>query len=289
MLPVGAGTEGELYIGGAGVARGYLNRPALTAESFVPDPFGVERGARLYRSGDAVRLGLDGEIEFIGRYDSQVKIRGFRIELGEIEAALTGHESVRETVVVAREEASGEKRLVAYVVAQRGEKVDAAELREYLKEKLPEYMLPAVIVQMAALPLTHNGKVDRRALPDPTSVRPELKAVYAAPRNELERTIAAIWREMLVIEEVGIHDNFFDLGGHSLLMVQTHGKLQQALGREIVVINMFQYPTISTLAEYLSGAEPEQTSFETSRDRAETRRESAHRQRMARRRFAQKV
>jgi acyl-coenzyme A synthetase/AMP-(fatty) acid ligase/acyl carrier protein len=289
MRPVGAGTEGELYIGGAGVARGYLNRPALTAESFVPDPFGVERGARLYRSGDAVRLGLDGEIEFIGRYDSQVKIRGFRIELGEIEAALTGHESVRETVVVAREEASGEKRLVAYVVAQRGEKVDAAELREYLKEKLPEYMLPAVIVQMAALPLTHNGKVDRRALPDPTSVRPELKAVYAAPRNELERTIAAIWREMLVIEQVGIHDNFFDLGGHSLLMVQTHGKLQQALGREIVVINMFQYPTISTLAEYLSGAEPEQTSFETSRDRAETRRESAHRQRMARRRFAQKV
>jgi amino acid adenylation domain-containing protein len=289
MRPVGAGTEGELYIGGAGVARGYLNRPALTAESFVPDPFGVERGARLYRSGDAVRLGLDGEIEFIGRYDSQVKIRGFRIELGEIEAALTGHESVRETVVVAREEASGEKRLVAYVVAQRGEKADAAELREYLKEKLPEYMLPAVIVQMAALPLTHNGKVDRRALPDPTSVRPELKAVYAAPRNELERTIAAIWREMLVIEQVGIHDNFFDLGGHSLLMVQTHGKLQQALGREIVVINMFQYPTISTLAEYLSGAEPEQTSFETSRDRAETRRESAHRQRMARRSFAQKV
>ncbi|HEV2864152.1 MAG TPA: amino acid adenylation domain-containing protein [Pyrinomonadaceae bacterium] len=283
MRPVGAGTEGELYIGGAGVARGYLNRPGLTAESFVPDPFGPEPGARLYRSGDAVRLRLDGELEFVGRYDAQVKIRGFRIELGEIEAALAAHESVREAVVVAREGASGENRLVAYVVAQRGEEAGAPELREYLKQKLPEYMLPAAFVPMTALPLTPNGKVDRRALPDPESVRPELKEVYAAPRNELERTVAAIWREMLHLEKVGVHDNFFDLGGHSLLMVQTHGKLQQALGREIAVIHMFQYPTISTLAEYLSSAEPEQTSFEQSEDRAETRRESARRQRMARR------
>jgi hypothetical protein len=147
-------------------------------------------------------------------------------------------------------------------------------------------MLPAAFVQMTVLPLTHNGKVDRRALPDPESVRPELKVVYTAPRNELERIIAAVWREMLHLENVGIHDNFFDLGGHSLLMVQTHSKLQQALVREIVVIDMFQYPTISTLAEYLSSAEPEQASFETSQDRAETRREWARRQRMARSGFA---
>ena len=282
MRPVGAGTEGELYIGGAGVARGYLNRPALTAASFVPDPFSAEPGARLYRSGDAARLRLDGEIEFIGRYDAQVKIRGFRIELGEIESALTGHERVREAVVIDRQETSGEKRLVAYVVAQRGDQTGAAELREYLKQKLPEYMLPAAFVQMVALPLTHNGKVDRRALPDPESVRPELKELYAAPRNELERTIAAVWRDMLHLEKVGIHDNFFDLGGHSLLMVQTHGHLQQVIRREIAVIHMFQYPTISTLAEHLSSAEPEQASFETSQDRAETRREWARRQRIAR-------
>jgi acyl carrier protein len=167
-------------------------------------------------------------------------------------------------------------------VAQRGEEVGAGELREYLKQRLPDYMLPAAFVQMTALPLTHNGKVDRRALPDPESVRPELKEVYIAPRNELERTIAAIWREMLRLEKVGIHDNFFDLGGHSLLMVQTHGKLQQALGREIAVIQMFQYPTISMLAEHLSRAESEQTSFETSEDRAETRRKSTSQRRMAR-------
>jgi amino acid adenylation domain-containing protein len=282
MRSVGAGTEGELYIGGAGVARGYLNRPALTAESFVPDPFSATPGARLYRSGDAARIRLDGEIEFIGRYDAQVKIRGFRIELGEIESALTGNERIREAVVVDRQETSGEKRLVAYIVAQRGGEVGAGELREYLKQKLPEYMLPAAFVQMTALPLTHNGKVDRRALPDPESVRPELKEIYIAPRNELERTIAAIWRDMLHLEKVGIHDNFFDLGGHSLLMVQTHGKLQQALGREIAVIQMFQYPTISMLADHLSRAESEQTSFETSEDRAETRRKSTSQRRMAR-------
>ena len=286
MRPVGTGTEGELYIGGAGVARGYLNRPALTAESFVPDPFGATPGARLYRSGDAARLRFDGEIEFIGRYDAQVKIRGFRIELGEIESALMEHERVREVIVVDRQETWGEKRLIAYVVAQRGHEVGAGELREYLKQKLPEYMLPAAFVQMTALPLTHNGKVDRRALPDPESVRSESKEIYIAPRNELERTIATIWREMLHLEKVGIHDNFFDLGGHSLLMVQTHGKLQQALGREIAVIQMFQYPTISMLAEHLSRAEFEQSSFETSEDRAETRRKSTSQRRMARRAVA---
>lgn len=285
MWPVGVGMEGELYIGGTGLARGYLERPDLTAESFVPSPYSDLPGERLYKSGDIARYRFDGQLEFVGRHDAQVKIRGFRIELGEVEVALGQHTSVREAVAVAREDVPGEKRLVAYVVAERGEVFSVSELQNFLKQKLPDYMVPTAFVQLETLPLTPNGKVDRRALPHPEVIRPELNDLYAPPRNELERSITATWQEMLRLEKVGIHDNFFDLGGHSLLMVQTHGKLQQALGREIAVLHMFQYPTISTLAEHLSQAGDGNgtVSFERSQSRAETRRESVRRQRQSRR------
>ncbi len=208
-----------MHIGGAGVARGYLNRPELTAEKFIPDPFSAEPGARMYKTGDLARYRPDGNIEFLGRADHQVKIRGFRIELGEIEAALGQHPAVREAVVLAREDAPGEKRLVAYVVAG-ARAADDDDLRRFLKEKLPEYMVPAVFVLLDALPLMPNGKIDRRALPAPDRSRPELDKAFVAPRTPTEELLAEIWAQLLDIERVGVHDNFFDLGGHSLLATQ---------------------------------------------------------------------
>ena len=220
-LRAGAGgVAGELYIGGAGVARGYLNRPELTAEKFLADPFTSEPGARMYRSGDLGRWLPDGTIEFLGRNDFQVKIRGFRIELGEIEARLAEHAEVREAVVIAREDTPGDKRLVAYYTAAETEQpVEAERLREHLLARLPEYMAPAAYVHLpGGLPLTSNGKLDRRALPAPAGDAYARRS-YEEPQGETETTLAQIWAEALKLERVGRHDNFFELGGHSLLVV----------------------------------------------------------------------
>ncbi|HXQ70532.1 MAG TPA: amino acid adenylation domain-containing protein, partial [Pyrinomonadaceae bacterium] len=210
---VPAGVVGELYIGGVGVARGYHNQPAQTAERFIPHPYSQNAGERLYRSGDLARYRADGNIEFHGRVDEQVKIRGFRIEVGEVEAVLAQHAGVRDSVVVAREDDRGSTRLIAYVVANNGD-VQTAELRSFMQQRLPEYMLPSAIVQLAAFPLTPNGKLDRKALPVPDGAGYEADGPYVAPRSELERLIADVWCEALEVERVGVRDNFFNLGGH---------------------------------------------------------------------------
>ena len=216
LKPVPVGVVGEVHIGGAGLARGYHKRPELTAERFLPDPFSNEAGARLYRTGDLARYLPDGNLEFVGRADYQVKVRGYRIELGEIEAVLGQHPLVRETVVVAREEIPGDKQLVAYLVWKEGLSPTTSELRSYLKERLPEYMVPSAFVLLDELPWTPNGKVDRRALPAPEQSRPEQEKVYVSPRTKLESILTGLWQKMLNIDEIGIYDDFFELGGNSL-------------------------------------------------------------------------
>jgi amino acid adenylation domain-containing protein len=245
--PVPVGVHGHLHIGGVGLARGYLNRPDLTAEKFIPDPFSTEPGAQMYQTGDLARYQPDGNIEFLGRADHQVKIRGFRIEPGEIEAVLGQHPAVREAVVVAREDAPGEKRLVAYVVADS----TADELRRFLKDKLPEYMVPAVVVLLEALPVTPNGKVDRQALPAPDRSRPELEKAYVAPRDDLELQLAHIWEEVLGVRPVGVRDNFFELGGHSLLAVRLFALIEKRLGKKLPLTAVFQGATVEHLAGLL--------------------------------------
>ncbi|MGC0779176.1 MAG: amino acid adenylation domain-containing protein, partial [Candidatus Acidiferrum sp.] len=228
-----------------GLARGYLNRPELTAEKFIPDPFSAEPAARMYKTGDLARYRPDGNIEFLGRADHQVKVRGFRIELGEIEAVLGQHPAVREAVVLAREDAPGEKRLVAYVVAES----TADELRRFLKDKLPDHMVPAVFVLLDTLPLLSNGKIDRRALPAPDRTRPELDNTFVAPRTPTEELLAQIWAQLLDLERVGVHDNFFDLGGHSLLATQAVSRMREAFQVEIPLRRLFEVPTVAGLAE----------------------------------------
>jgi amino acid adenylation domain-containing protein len=241
LRPVAVGVPGELCVGGTGVGRGYLRDPKRTAEVFVPDPFSPEPGARLYRTGDSVRWLADGSLEFIGRLDHQVKIRGHRIELGEIEAALRAHESVSAAVVVAREEA-GDKRLVAYVV---GAGVTALGLRAGLKERLPKYMIPSSFVMLDELPLTPNGKVDRKALPAPDSG--QAGAEYVAPRTDVEEAIASIWSELLGVSRVGVNDNFFDLGGHSILAMQLAARVHNAFGVRLPLRTVFESPTVAGL------------------------------------------
>ena len=249
LQPVPIGVKGELYIGGAGLARGYLNQPDWTAEKFIPHPFSTEPGARLYKTGDLARYLPDGRIEFLGRTDYQVKIRGFRIELGELEAVLREHPAVREAVVLAQEDASGEKRLVAYVVAERESRPAANDLRSFLRQKLPEYMVPSALVLLDALPLMFNGKMDRRALPALERARPELENAVVIPRTPTEEILAEIWVQVLGLERVGIHDNFFDLGGHSLLATQVVSRIRDAFGMEIPLRRLFELPTVAGLAE----------------------------------------
>ncbi|HEV2707211.1 MAG TPA: amino acid adenylation domain-containing protein [Pyrinomonadaceae bacterium] len=277
MEPVPVGVRGELYVGGASLARGYAHEPRLTAESFIPHPFASAPGARLYRTGDAARYLPDGRIEFLSRLDNQVKIRGFRIELGEIEVVLKKHEDVREAVVACDEVRPGEHRLTAYLALETQAQPSLDKLRGYLMEKLPEYMIPSAFVMMERLPLNANGKIDRRALSAAGVAHLTLEATYVAPATELERVIAKLWQELLVLERVGIHDNFFDLGGHSLLIIQMRSRLQEILQREIAVIELFKYPTVSTLARHLSRDDAKQQSAHVSphRQRAEARRESA--------------
>jgi amino acid adenylation domain-containing protein len=249
---VPTGVEGELFIGGAGVSRGYLNRPALTAEKFVPNPFSHVAGDRMYRTGDRARWRSDGNLEFLGRVDEQVKIRGYRVEPGEVEAVLTQHPSIREAAVIVREDEPGEKRLVGYVVAKGQRGPTAAELRSYMKERMPEYLVPSAFVRLAALPLTPNGKVDRRHLPPPEGARPELEATYAAPRTKVEEQLTTIWGEVLSIERVGIHDNFFELGGHSLLATQVTSRIRETLLVRLSLRHVFESPTIAKLASAIA-------------------------------------
>ncbi|HYH82071.1 MAG TPA: condensation domain-containing protein, partial [Longimicrobium sp.] len=243
--PQPAGVPGELLIGGAGVARGYLGRSAMTAERFVPDPFSVEGGARLYRTGDRARWRADGTLEFLGRTDFQVKIRGFRIELGEIEARLREHSAVREAVVQVREDAPGDTRLVAYVVAE--ESAGADVLRAHLGQALPAYMVPAAFVVLEALPLTPNGKLDRKALPAPEYASAEEK--YVAPRTPTEEVLAGIWAEVLRLERVGVEESFFDLGGHSLLATRVVSRVSAVFGVELPLRALFEGPTVAELAK----------------------------------------
>jgi amino acid adenylation domain-containing protein len=250
LQPVPVGVAGELHIGGLSLARGYLNRPELTAEKFIPDPFATEPGQRLYKTGDLVRYLADGKIEFLGRIDDQVKVRGLRIELGEIESLLKQHPRVRSSVVIAQDGPQRNKRLVAYVVAEGEQILEAGELKSFLRNQLPEYMVPSAFVRLEQLPLLPNGKVDRRALPAPPPG--SVDSTYVKPQTPLEELIAGVWQEILGVERVGTEDNFFDLGGHSLLMTRVHSRLQELLGREVPIVEMFRYPTIKALAQYLT-------------------------------------
>jgi amino acid adenylation domain-containing protein len=241
--PVGIGVPGELYIGGAGLARGYLNRPKLTNEKFISH----HAQMRLYKTGDKARYLPDGNIEYLGRFDNQVKIRGFRIELGEIEVAIAQHTAVRETVVIAREDVPDQKYLAAYIVPNHSYAIASSDLRGFLKQKLPDYMIPGVFVVLDALPLTPNGKVDRRALPAP-EFQPELEQSLLAPRTPIEEMLTSIWADVLRIELVGVHHNFFELGGHSLLATQVISRVRDTLAVELPLRSLFEAPTIAELA-----------------------------------------
>ena len=248
---VSAGLEGELHLGGPGLARGYLNRPGLTAERFVPNAFGNQPGARLYKTGDLARFLPDGNIEYLGRIDHQVKVRGYRIELGEIEAALEAYPGIEKSVLMAREDQPGSKRLVAYIVPRPEATLSVSVLRSYLKEKLPEYMVPAIFLLLEAFPLTPNGKIDRRALPSPDETRPLLDGRSVAPRDPTEFQLVSIWENLLGIQPVGVLDNFFEIGGDSLLAVRLFAQIKEAFGESLHLATLFQAPTIDELARII--------------------------------------
>ena len=244
--PVPAGTAGELYVGGVGVARGYAGRPDLTRDRFVPGP--PEWGGRLYRSGDGCLVRPDGELQYLGRLDHQVKLRGYRIELGEIDAALGDHPAVREAVTVLDERADSGARLIAYVV---GAAAAPDELRAHLARSLPEHMLPAVFVTLERMPLTVNGKVDRAALPEPGTERPALSAPLVRPRTLVEQQLADVWAEVLGVAEVGLDDDFFDLGGHSMLATRLVALIRERCGLAVSLRSLFDAPTVGLLARLL--------------------------------------
>ena len=251
--PVPIGVPGELHIGGDGLARGYLNHPDLTQAKFISNPLSNEPGLSLYKTGDKARYLPDGNIEYLGRIDNQVKIRGFRIELGEIETAISQHPSVKETVVIATENNTGNKQLVAYIVPQTEVAPSISDLRHFFKQKLPDYMIPAAFVMLDNLPLTQNGKVDRRALPSP-ELRPELKLTFVAPRTPIEEMLASTWACVLGIEQVGVHENFFELGGHSLLATQVISRVRDTMSVELPLRSLFEAPTVATLAEHVENS-----------------------------------
>lgn len=252
MEPTPIGVPGEIYIGGAGLARGYANRSDLTAERFVPDPFSRAGGQRLYRTGDLGRYAANGEIEFLGRLDTQLKVRGVRIEPGEIEHALVQHPDVRAALVMLRELHAEDHRLVAYVVANADSAPSLEALRQYLRDKLPESHVPAYFVFMESFPLALSGKIDRRRLPLPDRERPELQSVAVSPETSMEQRIAELWQQVLRIDRIGVNDNFFDLGGHSLLLAQVHSKLKEVTGHEPTMLDLFKYPTVRSLAAFLT-------------------------------------
>ncbi|HWQ35153.1 MAG TPA: amino acid adenylation domain-containing protein [Blastocatellia bacterium] len=302
LQPVPQGVPGEICIGGYGIARGYLNQPELTAEKFIEwsavsgqlslemvrgnGQRTMDNGQRLYRTGDLARRLPDGSLEYLGRIDEQVKIRGLRIEPGEIEALLRQHSAVREAVVMAREDQPGELRLVAYIVPQATSGSLVSELRGYLRNQVPEYMVPATFVMLTALPLSPNGKIDRRVLPAPAQVTTERSASFVMPRNQVEQKLASIWQELLQTNRIGIHDNFFELGGHSLLLARAQTRLQEEFKREISVVELFQYPTISALAAALSRESNGQTAQPQGQPRGEKQKEAIARQQQRQREIA---
>jgi acyl-coenzyme A synthetase/AMP-(fatty) acid ligase/acyl carrier protein len=251
MYPVPLEVPGELYIGGEGLARGYLNNPDLSAERFAPDPFGPVAGARLYRTGDFARYLADGNIEFLSRTDNQVKIRGYRIELGEVEMILNQHPAIEQAVVTAQGDGLSSNRLVAYVVSRKERSPFVSELQSFLREKLPDFMVPSAVIFLDSLQLTPSGKIDRRALPEPNSIRPHLQNSYVAPGTSTEKQVAKIWRNLLKLDEVGIHDNFFDLGGHSLLAIQVVARINDEFRIELPLRTLFEQPTVNRLAEQI--------------------------------------
>jgi amino acid adenylation domain len=275
LVPIGI--PGELYVGGVGVGRGYIHEPARTAETYVPNPFSVEPGSRLYKTGDRARFLADGNLEFLGRIDHQVKLRGFRIELGEIETVLGHYAPVRECVVVAREDTPGEQRLVAYLVREGSDELVTSRLRGYLSEWLPDYMIPSAFVSLNALPLNSNGKLDRNALPVPDYGKQEADGNFVGPRTPTEETLAEIWRRTLGIKEIGIHDNFFELGGHSLLATRVMSRLRDAFQIELPLQRIFDAPTIAELSLSVTEKQlDERSDEELATMIAEIRRESDH-------------
>jgi natural product biosynthesis luciferase-like monooxygenase protein len=270
------GSVGEVYIGGEGVARGYRGRPDLCAHKFIPDPFGAP-GTRLYSTGDLARHQPDGSIDLLGRTDYQIKIRGFRVELGEIESILSEHEAVHEAVVLAREDTQADKRLTAYVVLKDGAAIKS--LRPYLRERLADYMVPSAFVAMEAMPQTPNGKIDRKGLPPADGILSTSTSECALPRSKLERTIARVWQDVLKLKTVSVQDNFFDIGGHSLLMAQVHSHLRKLLGRDLQLVKLLEHPTISSLARYLAEADTGHFSVKQNSERVQKQRERLRRQR----------
>jgi acyl carrier protein len=241
------GVPGEICIGGAGLARGYLNRPDLTAEKFIANPF--DKTGRVYKTGDIGKWLADGNIEYIGRTDDQVKIRGYRIEPGEIETVLMQHESVAQAVVIAKEHTDGNKQLIAYVVPNGT--FDKNEVLSWLPGKLPAYMIPSVWMELAGMPLTPNGKIDKKALPVPDKVM-HVSDEYVAPRNEMERVLVEIWQQLLHVERIGVYDDFFELGGHSLLAMRVLAAIQDEFKVELSVKMLFQLTTIHLIAQYIA-------------------------------------
>jgi len=248
VVPIGG--PGQLRVGGSGLARGYLRRPEMTAERFIPNPFAVEPGERLYTTGDVGRYLPDGNLEFMGRTDDQVKVRGYRIELGEIEAVCLEHPQVHEVAVVAREDQGGDKRLVAYYASQAEQPLTPGALREFLKSKLPDYMAPARLVLMRSLPKMPTGKIDRKALPQ--EARPDAGEDFVGPRNPVEEAVAKIWSDALGREQVSVHDNFFDIDGHSLMAARVVYRLRDRFGIELPIRDFFESPTVADLALKIS-------------------------------------
>jgi acyl carrier protein len=268
LNPVPVGVTGGLYIGGIGLAKGYWRDEERTKASFIDHPV---TGEKLYRTGDLGRYFDDGNIEFLGRIDTQVKIRGFRIELGEIEAAISALPNVRDYVVVVREDVPGDKRLVAYFVREEGSpEADTAAFRQSLQQSLPDYMVPAHFIEIERLPLTPNGKIDRKALPAPDAARNA--SGYVAPRTSTEEALAQMWAEVLQLDKVGIHDNFFELGGSSLLIVRLHTQLTARFGNKISVVDLFRYPTIDRVSQFLGEDAPEAAHLPDSAARGGARR-----------------
>ncbi|WP_413173260.1 non-ribosomal peptide synthetase [Anabaena azotica] len=270
LQPVPLGVRGELYIGGAGLSRGYLHQPELTAQRFISHSL-LGQELRLYKTGDRVRYLENGNIKYLGRVDNQVKIRGFRIELEEIELTLTQYPAIQQAVVTVQQ-SEDNQRLIAYLISQPKAAININELRSFLKQKLPDYMLPSAFGILKKLPLTPNGKIDRQALPDIESLSSELAEKYEPPKTEIEQAIAQLWQQLLQIEKVGINDNFFDIGGHSLLLVQVHAKLQDMFTVDIAITTLFEHPTINSLAQYLTKAQPETTTLLETQQRAANRR-----------------
>jgi amino acid adenylation domain-containing protein len=267
LQPVAPGTIGEIYVGGAGVSRGYLRRPELTSERFVTDPFADRPGALMYRSGDLARFVESGDIEYLGRGDMQVKIRGFRIELGEIEATLAEHPAVQQAVVMARSDGPGDKKLVAYCVYRAN--CTPSELRDFLKARLPEHMIPYAYVALDALPLTVNGKIDRAALPAPIVTAP---AEVDTTATQIEQAIMEVWRQVLDLSQVGVGDNFFDLGGDSILLATVHSGLQDKLRVVVPITDLFEFPTVRSLGRHLSAKSSAQPSLTDAHQRAQKQR-----------------